>query len=259
MNQDPKSSGHFPVVARARAGCDTGDRVNTSACVNRKRRITDARRVIAAAIVMIMVSLMLYSGKGIPMSVQTFAIVMSTVVGAAVLLSGCVAEESPLAGIITEPTRLAIGRPAPDFPITTADGKETTFGGLRKPIAIVAFVSPRGAQCCWLDPDLVSLAGELRHRKITVAQISEPTGKCPHGAGCVAACNMEDPHLVSLCDADRIAWNAYRRPEPDTVVLVDERGDVVAVGRTTDLKAVTGKAKYLAGRVAAFEQSAYQN
>lgn len=167
----------------------------------------------------------------------------------ALVLTGCATEQSPIAGVIQRPEALAVGRNTPDFPVVTAEGQETSFGKVRKKVAIVAFVSPQGAQCCWLNPDLVSLAGELRDRPITVAQISQPTEKCPHGPGCVATCNLEDPHVVSLCDADRIAWRAYQEPGPNTVVLVDYKGRVAQVAQLADLEMVAGKARQLADDV----------
>ena len=175
--------------------------------------------------------------------------ITSAVLAGAVFLTGCAADRSPIAGVIGGPNELAVAHDAPDFPIVTADGKETSFEKVRKKVAIVAFVSPEGDLCCWLNPGLVSLAGQLRDRPITVAQISEPTDKCPHGAGCIATCNLEDPHVVSLCDADRIAWRAYQEPEPNTVLLVDYKGKVAQIARLADLETVATKARQLADDV----------
>jgi hypothetical protein len=218
--------------------------------------ITDTKRIIAIVMVAVVSGLILYR-KEIDMNVQRFVVTAVMIVVVGVVLSGCATEQGPVAGIIAEPTELSVGRPIPNFPIATADGEQTSFNELREPIAIVAFVSSSGPQCCRLNPKLVSLAGNLRNRNITVAQISEPTERCPHGPGCIATCNLKDPHLVSLCDAEGIAWNAYRRPKPNTVILIDRRGYVAAVSSLTNLEAVLGKARRLAEEVDAFEASAY--
>jgi hypothetical protein len=218
----------------------------------------NAKRIIAIVVVVIVGSLMLRR-KEIDMNVQRFVVIVVVAVVAGVVLSGCADKQSAVAGIVAEPIQLSIGRPIRNFPVVTADDQQTSFGELREPIAIVAFVSSNGSQCCLLNPKLVSLAENLRHRSITVAQISEPTEKCPHGSGCVATCNLKDPHLVSLCDADRIAWNAYRKPKPNTVVLIDTRGNVVAASSLFNLEMVSDKARRLADEVEAFVESAYEN
>jgi peroxiredoxin len=174
-------------------------------------------------------------------------------------LSGCTTEPSAVAGVITESEQLSPGQAAPDFPVVTTDGKETHFGDIRKPTTIVAFVSPTGDQCCGLDSRLVSLAQELENRRVGVVQISEPTAKCPHGPGCAAACDIEDPHLISLCDAERRAWEAYREPQPNTAILINDRGEVVQVASLAQLEAVARKARKLASDYEAWWQSAYED
>ncbi|MHC4518168.1 MAG: hypothetical protein ACYTAS_06240 [Planctomycetota bacterium] len=192
------------------------------------------------------------------MNVKRILIVSVVVLASTVVLTGCATEQSPVAGVITESNRLPVGRRAPDFPVVTAEGKEIRFSEVREPTTIMAFVSPTGDQCCWLKPELVSLAEELRNYRIGVAQISEPTDKCPHGPGCVATCKLQDPHLISLCDAERRAWVAYRKPEPNTVVLVNYRGEVEHVAPLTELETIVKKARHLAAEFEGWWQSAYE-
>ena len=192
------------------------------------------------------------------MNVKRTIIVSLAVVVCAFALSGCATDQSPVAGVITESKQLPVGRPVPDFPVVTAEGKEIRFSEVREPTTIVAFVSSTGDKCCWLNPKLVSLAEELRHYRIGVAQISEPTDKCPHGPGCVATCKLQDPHLISLCDAERRAWKAYRQPEPDTVVLINYRGEVESVASLSELETIVKKARHLAAEFEGWWQSTYE-
>jgi hypothetical protein len=206
-----------------------------------KKDMMDVKRIIAVIVVVIMGSLML-SRKEVTVNVQRFVITTVVVVAVGVVLSSRITKQSFDVGIIAKRTKLSVGHPTSNFPVVTTDGQQTSFDELREPIAIVAFVSFSGSQRCRLNRKLVLLAEDLRYRRITVSQISEPTEKCPYSSGCVATCNLKDPHLVALCDADRIAWNAYRKPKPNAVVLIDSRGDVAAMSSLANLESVVAKA-----------------
>jgi hypothetical protein len=192
------------------------------------------------------------------MNAKRFLFVPIVALAGALVLTGCSAEPSSVAGVITESEELPLGRPVPDFPVVIANGKETRFSEIREPTTIVAFVNSTGDKCCWLNPELVSLAQELKDRRIGVAQISEPTGKCPHGPGCVATCDLKDPHLLSLCDAERRAWEAYRKPRPNTAVLLNYRGEVELVAPLAELDTVANKAREVAAKYEAWWRSAYE-
>ncbi len=218
----------------------------------------DVKRIIAVIIVVIMGSLMLHRRKEVTVNVQRFVVTTVVVVAAGVVLSSRVSYQSHYTDIITKSTKLSVGHTIPNFSVVTVDGQQTSFNELHEPIAIVAFVSFRGSQRCWLNPKLVSLAKDLRYRRITVTQISEPDEKCPHNTGCVVVtCYLKDPHLVVLCDADRIAWNAYRKPKPNTVVLIDSKGNVAAINSLANLEAVIVKASQMVNEVEAYEESAF--
>jgi hypothetical protein len=192
------------------------------------------------------------------MNSKGMIIVVLAIAASGLILSGCTTERTSVAGVITEPETLGPGQHVRNFAVVTSDGQSTSFNELREPIAIVAFVHAAGEKCCWLNPDLVSLAGEFRDRPVTVAQISEPTEKCPHGPGCIATCKLADPDLVALCDAEHLAWQAYREPEPGTVMLIDRGSEIVQIANLTDLDEVSAKARALAGELEAFWQSAYE-
>ena len=127
------------------------------------------------------------------------------------ILAGCATK--PTSGVVGwKSGTFSVGSYAPDIPFTSVDGKKTTFHKVRQPIAIVAFTSPPAEECCWVRPDLLSLTKRFKVLPVTVAQVSVPTSKCPHGADCVKVCNLGKANLISLCDADRKAWNAHDQP-----------------------------------------------
>lgn len=161
-----------------------------------------------------------------------------------VALAGC----APTSGVITKvsgTTGLQVGSIAPDVQYESLEGKEASFNRTRQPVAIVAFVAPQGAACCWLDPGVINIADQLWELPVTVAQFSLPTKECPHGPGCVEVCNLRKGRVMSLCDAQRLAWNAYGKPAPDTLILVGTDNKVLAKGSLDDPKTVVDEAMRL--------------
>ena len=162
------------------------------------------------------------------------------------VLTGCSVSE-PAAGIVRKPQRqeLTVGMTAPDIPFTAATGKQTTFNRVRRSIAIVAFTDTPDQGCCRLDPQLVTLGQRFRSASVTVAQISLSSAKCPHGRGCVETCQLSKTKLVALCDTDRIAWKAFRRPKANTAFLIDDRGRIIDIRPLSDLRPIRSKAEDL--------------
>jgi len=68
----------------------------------------------------------------------------------------------------------------------------------------------------------------------------------------VEVCNLGKADLVSLCDADRKAWNAHGQPNPGTVILIDRNNKVAQIGNVDDLKALADKAEQLSYRYKVF-------
>ena len=144
-------------------------------------------------------------------------------------LAGC----TPTSGVITETsgtTHLYIGATVPNVEYQSREGKQASFDEVRQPVAVVVFVAPQGPACCSLDPEVIDIADQLWDLPVTVAQFSLPTSKCPHGPGCVEACNLRRGRVMSLCDAQRLAWNAYGKPAPGTLILIDPDSRVMAQG-----------------------------
>ena len=152
---------------------------------------------------------------------------------------GC--NPAPRAGIVGW-EGIVPGSLVKDIPFTAMDGTKTTFHKVRGPIAILAFTKTPPDKCCWVSPQLVNLTNQFQGLPVSVAQISLPTGKCPHGPGCTEMCRLGETQLFSFCDTDRIAWKAYGEPTPGTVILIDQKDKVIATGSLDNLKPVTDKA-----------------
>jgi len=163
-----------------------------------------------------------------------------------IFVSGCVmTQKGAASGVVGFREDYPIGKIVDDIPFVSMDGKQKTFRQIRQPISIVAFVETPGIACCRLLPELVTLADNLKYDTITVAQVSLPTDECTHGLDCTEICNINDAHLISLCDKDRIAWNAYYEPKPNTVFLIDERSKIVYISPLDNLQSVAEKASEL--------------
>lgn len=174
------------------------------------------------------------------------------------VLAGCSSNPKvAVAGVVTSDIR-TIGEIAPNFNFTSADGKLTSFREVKKPISIMAFTSSSGDVCCRLIPELVELASRFRGESISVAQISLPTSKCPHGPGCIENCNIKDINMISLCDESRVAWRKYNQPKANTVILVDENDRIVAVENLDNLDAVAKKARSMAQEYDKEQESLYE-
>jgi hypothetical protein len=159
-------------------------------------------------------------------------------------LAGCV----PTSGVVTETsgtTGARIGSTAPDVEYKSLEGKQASFNKVRQPVAVLAFIAPQGPNCCAVDPGVINIADHLWDLPVTVAQLSLPTSKCPHGPGCVEACNLRKGRVMSLCDAQRLAWNAYGKPAPGTLLLIGPDDKIAAKASLLDPKAVMDAARKL--------------
>ena len=173
---------------------------------------------------------------------------LSVIILASLLLAaGC--STAHRGGIVGWGSGMPIGSVAKDIPFTASDGTKTTFDKVRSPIAIVAFTSTPPEQCCWTSPQLLNLTNRFEDLPISIAQISLPTTKCTHGPGCAEMCQLGKTRLFSLCDTDRIAWNAYNEPKPGTVILIDQSDKIVATGSLDNLKPVADKAYEMGKRL----------
>ena len=175
-----------------------------------------------------------------------------------IMVVGCSdSVNQPVVGVVTSQTRI-IGKTAPNFNFTSAEGKVTSFKEVNQPISIIAFTASSGDVCCQLNPQLVELAKRFRGQPVSVSQVSLPTKKCPHGPGCTEFCNIKDINLIALCDKDMVAWELYGQPKPDTVILIDDKSRIVAVESLDNLDAVAKKAAEMARQYSKEYESMYE-
>lgn len=137
---------------------------------------------------------------------------------------------------------------APEVEYRNMQGGQASFNQVRKPVALVVFVEPPGIACCWLDPDVFNLADQFWDLPVSVAQFSLPTSQCPHGAGCTEVCHIHEGSVMSLCDAQKLAWHAYGRPTPGTLILLGPDNRIVMTGPLGNPWPVVNEAKRL-GRI----------
>ena len=174
----------------------------------------------------------------------TKSVLWLVIPGTLVASAGCTTTSE--SGTVGWREEFSIGSFAPDIPFVSSNGKRTTLHSARKPITVLAFTSPPPGACCWVRPELVALAVEFKVFPVTVAQVSVPTTECPHGSDCMEACGLEKPHLMSLCDSNRRAWNSYGQPEPDSVMLLNRHGAIVEISPMSRLETLVKKTQRLA-------------
>ncbi len=184
--------------------------------------------------------------------------VMVSIVTVAMLgLMGCATEQAPVAGVVELSSDFPVGQYAPDIPFTSTDGEETTFDQIRQPIAVVAFTSVSSETCCPPSPALVSLASRFEDLPITVAQVHLPTSEHPNR---LEHFSLDKEGIVTLYDAQRIAWRGFGSPKPGTVLLIDDNGKIVAINRELDnLKPLVAKAQWLGEAVEEADADHYAN
>ena len=159
-------------------------------------------------------------------------------------LAGC----TPTSGVITDvsgTTDLQVGATVPDVEYESREGNHASFDAVRQPVTIVAFVAPEGERCCWLNPQIVNFADQFSSLPVTVAQFSLPTSRCPHGPGCVEVCNLREGRVISLCDADRLAWRAYGQPAPGSLILIGKDDKVLMTGSLSNPQPILTEAERL--------------
>ena len=172
-------------------------------------------------------------------------------------LVGCTTESVPTTGIIKLNSDYPVGKYAPDIPFTSENGKETTFSKIRQPITIVAFTSTSSENRP--NPVLVNLAKDFRDLPVTVAQIYLPSDKYSSAQEFMASNNTHNKDLVTLYDAERIALRGFGYPKPDTVLLIDDNSEIVAINKGfSNLKSLTDRARELAEAVEEADADHYE-
>jgi hypothetical protein len=160
-------------------------------------------------------------------------------------LVGC----APTTGdvIAASGSTVGVGSKAPDIEYVSMNGRRASFNRVRLPVTLVAFTPTEANSCSWLDPNVVNLSNEFWDLPVTVAQFSLPTDTCPHGQACVEVSNLHKGGLMSLCDAQRLAWKAYGQPAPGSLILIGANGKIVMMGSLSNPQPIIKEAKRLGG------------
>lgn len=104
-------------------------------------------------------------------------------------------------------------------------GKPVRLDKIGGPFYVVGFVEPPRRDAEYLHPVLTDLAQKFWLDSIPVIQITLPTKRCPpeeirKEAGAEIPPETKD-NFARFFDADRIAWEAFDRPRPGTILVVD--------------------------------------
>lgn len=182
----------------------------------------------------------------------------------AVLIAGCSStyiagtprELDTMQGTITSaagPTYVAgpltANAVAPDLTFKAASGKENRLYASLQQISVIAFVAPT-SDCDKIDRRLADNTSMFWHLPVLLTQISEPTSTCAQGAGCRVVSGPGQRDVLALCDSARLAWNAYGRPDPGTVYLVDENNTILEVGTLDNMSSLLYRAELNGKRIA---------
>ena len=165
---------------------------------------------------------------------------------AAILLAAPSSQATVITGVAATSPDLTVGDYAPKIPIKAANDTYTTLGTIRRPIAIVVFT-----EATTIRPELAALAAKYTFRPLTVAQIALPADL----ANKHPASTHQGGHLILIHDNDRIAWNAFKKPDPNTVFLVNDFGRIVAKGNIASMQSVAARARWLITRSEELERS----
>lgn len=160
-------------------------------------------------------------------------------------IATCLVGGCAVSGVITEASGSRVGSMTPDFHYVSTHGRKTSFNWARCPIALVAFTLREGSAYYQLDPTMVELADRLWDLPVTVAQVSLPQDSGVPGPGRVGVFDLRKSGMMCLYDANRVAWEAYGRPAPGELILIDEHGRIVMVGSLTDPEPVLQEARRL--------------
>lgn len=107
------------------------------------------------------------------------------------------------------------------------------------PFYVVAFVEPPGDDAGYLNPVLTEMARKLWLDSIEVIQITLPTKDCPLSETQRLAVNdnvldMKN-NFARFFDPNKIAWEAFWRPTPGAILVVDRNSIIPVIDKRSTL------------------------
>lgn len=159
------------------------------------------------------------------------------------LATGCARPAAPTGVVVSTkpPALLHYSQYAPRVTVMRPDGSEIRIGHVGGPFFVVGFVEPPAQDAGYFSPALAEMAGKLSLDGTAVIQITVPTELCKLTPQQQAASPMPRENLYRYFDPSKLAWKAYWRPDPGTVMLVDRQNLIPIInkrGKLNDPKSV---------------------
>jgi hypothetical protein len=174
---------------------------------------------------------------------------------AALFLFGC--SEQPPQGRVMMEGDVIPGTRAPQIVFKDLDGSQKTLSQVRQPVTIIGFVSVE-PPCNQVDQRLSSLR-LCCGAQVSIVQVSEPTGQCHYGPGCVQTSGRGKYEVVAICDPDRTTWSNYGRPADGTIFLVDPSGMIVRTATLNNADRLTREAQEMSAQYELFWEPRFEN
>lgn len=134
-------------------------------------------------------------------------------------------------------------------------GKSIRLGKIGGPFYVVGFVEPPGDDAGYLNPVLTEMARELWLDSIPVIQITLPTKICPLNEQQRQAVNDNvletKDNFARFFDPEKIAWEAFWRPKPGAILVVDRCSLIPVIDKRSTLadpQRITDRVEYLQQR-----------
>jgi hypothetical protein len=130
----------------------------------------------------------------------------------------------------------------------------TTLSQASGPTYVVAFVPAADPSGCGMDPQLAQLADDLRRFSVSVVQVTQLGQNHPLAAVQPERCPPPINNRMLLLDPEGIGWRAFGSPDAGTLMVVDNRGNIVRTGTMDDLMSIYFGARDAASQYAQDQQ-----
>ena len=156
---------------------------------------------------------------------------------------GC--DIAPPSGVVVSRDQFGSHANAPDFSILTWENEEVRFHEVREPVTILVFVNAT-KPCNALNADVSRISKRMRHLPATIVQVSLPTEACSQALACSKSLPSSTKNVMCLSDISRMAWDAYKQPDANTLMLIDRNNRVIDIQPVGHSEALEDKAMAMA-------------
>ena len=176
---------------------------------------------------------------------------------AAVCLAFCGCSADPIhvgTVVTTEDLDPRWNDAAPTIPVRLSDGHVVLLSQASGPTYVVAFVPAADPSGCGIDPQLAQLADDLLRFSVSVVQVTQLGQNHPLAAVQPDRCPPPIKNRMLLLDPEGIGWRAFGSPDAGTLMVVDNRGNIVRTGTMDDLISIYFGARDAASQYAQDQQ-----